>query len=324
MMEGPDVTSLVGRSSVPPSLPTPLHESWRRCGGRAALAARHIAPHDRLCAAELRQRRACLGSALHEGCVELDRLARLVAPLGYIALLSDRSGVVMAHRCESRDARRAGRWNLFSGAIWAEDAAGTNGLGTCLVEDRAMTVCGSEHWRFALHHLTCTAVPFYGTEGEILGALNVSTGRHDAPMAGIMEALLADASRAIERRLFEHRFRSARIVLLGEGTALSQEMIALDESGGLIGASRAARSRLAVIEQVPDRGSHFDACRSVPMLKERSGFREAEIRAILEALSFSQGKIAPAARLLGVSRATLHRKIKNLGIRRGALDALSR
>ncbi|WP_336945863.1 helix-turn-helix domain-containing protein [Asaia sp. HN010] len=304
------------RRDLPVSLPAMLRESWSRCSRNGGLASRSAGLTDRLCAAELRQARVTMGVALHAASVELDHLACLVLPLGYVALLSDPHGVVVAHRGSEAGEARTRRWNLRSGAIWTEASAGTNGLGTCLVEGKAVTISGGEHWCHALHHLTCTAMPFFDAEGQIAGALNVSVFANDPKDSGIMEALLLNAARAIECRLFQNRFGMGRVLLLEGGEGPSQPLVALDETGRIIGASRSARDRALPSVQTPE-GAQFWPGPLIGDEPSRPDFRKAELRTIEDALSLTQGKIAPAARILGISRSTLHRKIKTLGIENG-------
>lgn len=304
------------RRDMPVSLPAMLRESWARCSRNGGLASRSAGLTDRLCVAELRQARVTMGVAMHAASVELDHLARLVLPLGYVALLSDPHGVVVAHRGSESGEARTRRWNLRSGAIWTEESAGTNGLGTCLVEGKAVTISGGEHWCHALHHLTCTAMPFFDAEGQIAGALNVSMFASDPKDSGIMEALLQNAARTIECRLFHGRFGRARVLLLEGGEGPSQPLIVLDETGRIIGASRSARDRVLPGDQTPEAALFWPR----PMIADepsRPDFRKAELRTIEDALSLTQGKIAPAARILGISRSTLHRKIRTLGIENG-------
>lgn len=121
----------------------------------------------------------------------------------------------------------------------------------------------------------------------------------------MMEAVLVDAARRIERRSFLHAYGSHTVVLLGESNDISLPMVALDESRVVVGATFAARQMLKLDDA--DCNVCFDLGtrgRGVP------DFQEAE-RAVIEgALAMSGGKVAPAARLLGISRSTLHRKIK--------------
>src|SRR5690606_8698293 len=51
-----------------------------------------------------------------------------------------------------------------------------------------------------------------------------------------------------------------------------------------------------------------------PLDKEREGISKSEIALIKKSIKISNGKMNEAAKILGVSRATIYRKIKKLGV----------
>lgn len=290
------------------TIPTRLHESWLRCDASYRLDSLGDLPDTHLCSAELRQARERIGAAMKIADPELDRLHGIVSTLDYTVLLADADGIVVARRGDPVFDRGCRRWSLWPGACWAEAEAGTNGLGTCLTECTPVTVHMDQHWRLGLRHLTCSAVPFFGPDGVVAGALDVSSTRPDPTgrVGTMMEAVLIDAARRLERRCFLEAFQRRTVVILGESNGISLPMVALDETRTIVGATFAARALLG-LPQGATTGLCFDlGARSA----NRPDFQEAE-RAVIEgALAMSQGKIAPAARLLGISRSTMHRKIR--------------
>ncbi|MFT8719281.1 helix-turn-helix domain-containing protein [Acetobacter sp.] len=290
-------------------LPERLRASWNRCATVHAIPPGGREAMELLCGAEVRQARARMGSLMKIAESEIERLHGIVSTLDYMTLLADRDSIVLARRGETPHERGDRRWHLWPGACWAETSIGTNGIGTCLVEGRPITVHMDQHWRVGLRYLTCSAVPFYGPDGQIAGALDASSTRPDPEgrVAIMMEAVLVDAARRIERRSFLEAYRSRTVVLLDESNDISLPMVALDESRVVVGATFAARQMLGI--GAGDRNICFDLSthrRGVP------DFQEAERSVIEGALAMSGGKVAPAARLLGISRSTLHRKIRAL------------
>lgn len=290
------------------TVPSRLHESWIRCAQTYQLNASGEGMDDLLCSAELRQARERMGVVMKISDPELDRLHGIVSTLDYTVLLANPQGVVVSRRGNPPFEKGCRRWNLWPGARWSEAEAGTNGVGTSLTEQKPVTVHMDQHWRRGLRYLTCSAVPFYGPDGQVAGALDVSSTRPDPTgrVATMMEAVLIDAARRLERRSFLEAFHKRTVVMLGESTDISLPMVALDESRVIVGATYAARMALGL----PDgdmSGVCFDLGAGTAGVPD---FREAE-RAVIEgALAMSQGKIAPAARLLGISRSTMHRKIR--------------
>lgn len=292
------------------ALPSALRPSWQRCAETYGIVAAAPIASDILCSAELRQTRERMGVTMKISDPELDRLQGIVSTLDYNVLLADRWGVVVARRGAPPFEKGCRRWHLWPGANWAEADAGTNGIGTALVEGAAVTVHRDQHWRTGLRYLTCSAVPFYGPDGRVAGALDASSMRPDPTgrIGSMMEAVLIDAARRLERRSFLEAYPNRSVILLGEGNGISLPMVALDDARIVVGATYAAR-QLLNIDDPEKAGVCFDLGARAAGVPD---FQEAE-RAVIEgALAMSQGKIAPAARLLGISRSTLHRKIRTM------------
>lgn len=301
------MNSLALSSGVWSTLPPMVRRSWRRCAEEYGIATDRALTTDILCSAELRQARERMGVTMKIADPELDRLHGIVSTLDYNVLLADPAGIVVARRGAPPFEKGCRRWHLWPGANWAETLAGTNGIGTCLIEGVPVTVHRDQHWCTGLRYLTCSAVPFYGPDGRVAGALDASSIRADPSghVALMMEAVLVDAARRLERRSFLEAFRNRSVVLLGEGEGISLPMIALDDKRIVVGATYAARSLLGIDN--PEIASVcFDLGARTTGVPD---FQEAERTVIEAALSMAQGKIAPAARLLGISRSTLYRKI---------------
>lgn len=304
------MNSIALSSGVWSTLSPLIRKSWRRCAEDYGIAAESTLAHDILCSAELRQAREGMGVTMKIADPELDRLHGIVSTLDYNVLLADPAGIVVARRGAPPLEKGCRRWHLWPGANWAETHAGTNGIGTCLVEGVPVTVHRDQHWCTGLRYLTCSAVPFYGPDGRVAGALDASSIRSDpSGRAGLMmEAVLIDAARRLERRSFLEAFRNRTVLLLGEGNGISLPMIALDDNRIVVGATYAARAMLDM--ENPEVASVcFDLGARAAGVPD---FQEAERTVIEGALAMSQGKIAPAARLLGVSRSTLYRKLRTL------------
>lgn len=88
--------------------------------------------------------------------------------------------------------------NLFGdGAVFSEDVAGTNGIGTCLVLQKPIVILGAEHFLQIYNNMVCYASPIYDPSGKLLGCINI-TGPLDAYQPIIMGMLQA-AINGIER-----------------------------------------------------------------------------------------------------------------------------
>jgi transcriptional regulator of acetoin/glycerol metabolism len=91
-------------------------------------------------------------------------------------------------------------------------------------------------------------------------------------------------------------------------------LLAVDRDDLVIGATRAARSALRldddrIAEGIPASDLLHESSRDA-----RELLGDAERSALLRALSRVHGNVSLAAQVLGVSRSTLHRKMKRFGI----------
>ena len=77
--------------------------------------------------------------------------------------------------------RHLDRVQLAPGFSYAEEFAGTNGIGTALESGRAAHVFGHEHYAEHLEDLACAAVPIrHPISGKAAGAVNLTSWRKDA------------------------------------------------------------------------------------------------------------------------------------------------
>ena len=129
--------------------------SWRRCALDYSLdPARHYAPtiidsqHARRSAAPQHADLVQIASA------EIDWLYDYIAESGYALVLTDASGVILYEKTDQTLAETFRAAGLMIGADWSEQREGTNGIGTCIAENRPI----DRSSRRALPHLPHRAV----------------------------------------------------------------------------------------------------------------------------------------------------------------------
>ncbi|MCR8547562.1 GAF domain-containing protein [Salipiger sp. P9] len=245
---------------------------------------------------------------------KLDQLFGLVGSSGCGVLLTDSDGLVLDQRCGDADAAVFRDWGLWPGADWSEAREGTNGIGTCLAEQRRVTIHRDDHFFARNIGMSCMDAPIFGPDGAIVGALDVSSARADQTEGfnRLIAATVAQTARAIEADFFRASFPEARIVVGDGDEADASVLVAVDRDDLVIGATRGAR-----------RAFHLEAKGA---LKPRpasdlfgrdegpSGFEKAERAAVVRALTRADGNVSQAARALGIGRATLYRRMKRLGL----------
>lgn len=104
----------------------------------------------------------------------MKKLYSLVAGSGFIVILSDQYANILESMGDADTMEIADSFNLVKGVNWAEEEAGTNGIGTALVEGKPIQVSGPEHYCKGLHFWTCSAAPVFDERKNIIGALQLS------------------------------------------------------------------------------------------------------------------------------------------------------
>ncbi|MBN9254465.1 MULTISPECIES: helix-turn-helix domain-containing protein [unclassified Mesorhizobium] len=294
-----------------------LVASWRRSLTVHGLdPAVHVAPR-RLTESELKQARQRMEQLIRAADASLDRLYLAVGGIGCCVLLADRDGIPVERRGAVADDDTFDEWGLWTGTVWSEESEGTNGIGTCLADQRALTIHRDQHFLSRNTLLSCTTAPVYDHEGNLAAALDVSSCRSDLTesFVNLISVAVGDAARRIEAENFRMVFSGARIMLAPVAERSAGALIAVDNDDLVIGATRSARLALGITQQLLARGlPAADILGSAA--KATEDLEEAERGVVQRAIARAEGNVSQAASSLGISRATLHRKLARFGIRR--------
>ncbi|WEX08648.1 GAF domain-containing protein [Chelativorans sp. AA-79] len=292
-----------------------LVASWQRsCRLHQLDPAERTAPR-RVSDRELAAARERLEPLIPSAQTALDQLFLAVGGVGCCVLLADREGIPVERRGAPGDDETFRQWGLWTGTVWSEESEGTNGIGTCLVERRTLTIHRDQHFHSRNTLLSCTTAPVHDHEGNLAAALDVSSCRADLTegFVNLIATAANDAARRIEAEAFRHAFPKARIVLLPAANAYA--LIAVDDDDLVIGATRTARGILGLA--AGPLANPFPASDVLGSVGASGAcLTDAERGALQRALASAGGNVSEAARRLGISRATMHRKIARLGIHR--------
>jgi len=145
---------------------------------------------------------------------EMDSLYEQISGSGYALLLANASSVILAERVDPNLKQMFSGAGLIIGAEWSEQREGTNGIGTCATERRAITIHQSDHFRSRHVGLSCSAVPIHDPFGRIVAVLDASSvgarGSRESQMHTV--ALVNASARCIEKCLFLRRHRSDTVL----------------------------------------------------------------------------------------------------------------
>ncbi len=259
-------------------------------------------------------RREELGAMLSVVSSKLDDLFAMIGHCGCGVLLTDANGLVLDSRVSAGDRELFAKWGLGPGADWSEAAQGTNGIGTCIAEKRAVTIHRDQH--FLAHNIgmSCIDAPVYGPDATLIAALDVSSARADQTEGfnRLIEGMVVQVARQIEADLFRAAFGGQRIFLASGEASHAATLLAVDTDDIVVGATRDARRQFGLepaglIRKRPliDLFEHKDG---------QGALEQAEKAAVVRALTRSEGNVSEAARSLGIGRATLYRRMKRLGL----------
>jgi signal transduction histidine kinase len=178
----------------------PVADSWRRsldagidpAGSRLApVAADRAEAFDRWDVHPLRQAapliRECLTSIADES--------------EHLIVVSDASGVLLQLEGNARvRSQAADSMNFTVGALWSENGAGTNAIGTALAADHAVQIFATEHFIEVVQAWTCAAAPVHDPEtGELLGVIDLTGLEKDVHPHSL--AVATTTARAVEGHL---------------------------------------------------------------------------------------------------------------------------
>jgi transcriptional regulator of acetoin/glycerol metabolism len=293
-----------------------LAASWQRSSRLHNLDPSEHGPPKRLTQSELTIARERIEPLIAAAQGSLDRLYLAVGGVGCCVLLADRDGVPIERRGAAVDDGTFREWGLWPGSVWSERSEGTNGIGTCLVEQRALTIHRDQHFFTRNTLLSCTTAPIYDHEGNLAAALDVSSCRADLTegFLNLISVAVVDAVRRIEADHFRLAFPNARIVLAPTADKSAGALIAVNSDDMVIGATRSARQAFGITQDLL--GKLFAADILAADAGDSPNLSDAERTVLQRALGKSRGNVSAAAEQLGISRATLHRKLNRFGIRR--------
>lgn len=255
-----------------------------------------------------------LGAFVDLATPNLDRLFTLVGKSGCGVVLTDCDGVILDHRYTAADAKVFDEWGLRLGSHWSEAAEGTNGIGTCLAEERSLVIHRSEHFMAKNIGMSCIDAPIFGAKGELMAALDVSSARADQTegINDLIFAMVSETAKKIESENFRSSFAGERIIVASAEEGDGASLLAVNSDDIVVGATRGARKAFELAL-----AGDFDPFPAVDIFDRSDahrGFEKAQKAAVVRALAREKGNVSGAARALGVSRATLYRRMKRLGL----------
>lgn len=187
--------------------------------------------------------------ALGAGAAVLERFGEELRKTQDMLALCDADGYVLATAGHPRVIEETTEINLRVGGSWAEQAAGTNGIGTALTEGRTVQVIGAEHYVVAWQRWVCTGAPIrHPITGETIAVIDV-TGYKEGAQAHTFLAVQATAALIEQRLLLEFTLDEKLLCdrLFARANRMPADaMLAVDGRGRVVQLNAAAERLLNV------------------------------------------------------------------------------
>jgi signal transduction histidine kinase len=131
-------------------------------------------------------------------------LTNLAKESDHLIVVSDAAGVLLqVEGSAAVRSRAADSMNFTEGALWSEEGAGTNAVGTAIAADHAVQIFATEHFNEVVQAWTCSAAPVHDPEtGALLGVVDLTGLERDVHPHSLAVAMTT--ARAIEAHL-RHR-----------------------------------------------------------------------------------------------------------------------
>lgn len=324
-----------------------LARSWRRCLA-SGLRPQDPVGFDVIPAQQYRRVEEANHQLVTAARPVLEQLARAIASTRYFAILTNEQGVVVDAHGPIDHADRRASLITRRGVDLSERSVGTTAISAALGELHPVWLHRGEHFFQATSCYSCAGAPLFGPDGACVGMLDL-TGietperpelKHLVAQSArsIENALtLARPHRLVLRLNWPGRLR-------GDD---DDGLVCLDADGWVTGSNGVARAMVAELAATPGARMHcselfaqpweplFDQARladasprELPLWSglrldalpqahgqalaaavPRMPLRDVEIAMIRQAVTAARGNVMEAARALGISRATVYRKL---------------
>lgn len=326
-----------------------LERSWRRCLAQGHQPHQRVV-FDPVSAADMRLAQEASQNLLMAAAPVVRSLARAMADTRYFAILTNAEGVVIGVNgpVDHQNPQAAGIARV--GVDLSERAVGTTAIGATLAEGQAVWLHRGEHFFDDTGVYSCAGAPVFGPDGRCAGMLDLTgIWVPERPALKHLVSQSARAIENAMALAVPHdlllRINWPGCVLGEDGDGL----VGVDKGGHITAANRAAADMLNLTAGQPwphsddvfatPYGVLFDQARrgqgavEVPLwcglrvqvlaqprgptgahaqggAQHRVPLKQVETAMIRKAVEEAQGNVAEAARALGISRATVYRKLE--------------
>ena len=222
-----------------------IESSWQRCKDKYKIAPQRAIELYALTEKEIQEKREALDPVLSDSHGIIERIRRVAQQSGYSVLIGNAEGVTVKAFTDSDHGAALQSKGIRQGTLWQEAIVGTNGLGTCLEERRPITVDASEHYGTNLQCFSCSAAPLIGADGDVIGALDMSTFASGNRLGQALALnFVTETANEIEALIFRDAYSNQHIIDLAGLVHTNTALVAFNDSGTIVAATTPALMEL--------------------------------------------------------------------------------
>lgn len=331
--------------ALPASVPSWVAQSWQRCLAMGLQPEQTIG-FDTVSAQQMRRLQEASRPLVQAAQPVLTELVKAIADIRYFAILTNAEGIVVdVHGPIDRQDRRADAIARI-GVDLSERSVGTTSISAALREQQPVWLHRGEHFFKDTSVYSCAGAPVFGPDGLCAGMLDL-TGIETVERPALKH-LVRRSARSIENSWLLSSAHALHLRLNWPGNLPGDDsdgLLTLDADGRVLGANPTARQMLGMAVGLPAHASElfatswenlFDAARRQAAAQEiplwsglrlqtqafapghtngaatpvaTGPLRDIQAAMIKDAVRKAKGNVAEAARMLGISRATVYRKL---------------
>jgi sigma-54 dependent transcriptional regulator, acetoin dehydrogenase operon transcriptional activator AcoR len=335
-----------------------IADSWRRCvqSGKAPNQTIGFAPIARQ---EKKRITEANYDLINVALPSLHTLAGLVSGIGFFAMLTDINGIVIEVAGNVDRADTSASAIAQVGVDLSEHSAGTSAICTALREQHSVWLHQSEHFYDGNGVYSCAGSPLFNPLGQCIGMLDL-TGIRVREQRQLIH-LVTQYAHQIEQALLLKQPRALLLKLcwpslVSVDVSENAGLVAIGDSGQILGADRSARLMLPELERLSsgqvhcadlfatpwqslfdlsskaqnrqdfalwsglsirvqatsfanDRASGTAGLMDLKVGQPNPTLKSLQSQLIRQAVNEAKGNVEEAAKRLGISRATVYRKL---------------
>ena len=200
-----------------------IKESWERC--RAFGVDREHGKGKRVSEPEMDEIFKKNEGLMSVAIPLMKRMYQVVKGSGFSVMLTDGNGYVLETIGDEEIMKKAEELNFLKGAIWTEEAVGTNAIGTAIHIDQPLQTIGTQHYCKTQHSWTCSAAPIHDEKGNVIGCIDMSGESEKAHIHTL--GMVITAAYSIESQMEIIR---SNTLINATFSSINDGMIILDEN----------------------------------------------------------------------------------------------